>query len=174
MSDSIKASDFITMGKIVGVHGVKGNLKVYSYAEDPAIFCVGQMLRVELSDGGRVQNCLLTSAHPHKRVLLMTFEGVTTCDQAEGLVGGLIRMPRAALPELEGGEYYWFDIIGLDVIDRKRGVLGKVMSIMPTGANDVYVVSDGDKETLVPALESVILEIDLDRQKMQVLLPEGL
>lgn len=174
MNDSAADNDFVIMGKIVGTHGVRGTLKVYSYAEDPAVFAAGLRLRVEPPGSKKPQEVVLISASPHKQVLLMAVEGIDTRDQAEALVGALVQMPRAALPALEEDEFYWFDIIGLHVVDTARGPLGKVEAIMPTGANDVYVVREGDTETLVPAVEAVIVEIDLERRQMTVTLPDGL
>ncbi|MEE8480397.1 MAG: ribosome maturation factor RimM, partial [Desulfobacterales bacterium] len=79
---------------------------------------------------------------------------------------------------LEDGSYYWFDIIGLSVFITDGKCIGNVESIFPTGSNDVYVVknpnNDLDSEILVPALESVVLSIDLKNKKMHVNLPDGL
>jgi len=82
------------------------------------------------------------------------------------------------LPELEEDTHYWFDIIGLSVFLKDNTFIGNVTSVIPTGSNDVYVVKDPDKnktqEILIPAIESVVLEIDLKNGRMSVDLPEGL
>jgi 16S rRNA processing protein RimM len=78
------------------------------------------------------------------------------------------------LPGLEVNTYYWEDIIGLSVYAEDGVFLGRVESIIQTGSNDVYVVKDGKSEILVPAMESVVLKIDLDQKRMKVNLPEGL
>ena len=76
---------------------------------------------------------------------------------------------------MESGSHYWTDIIGLSVYRADGNYLGRITSILPTGSNDVYIVSDEkNKETLIPALESVVREIDLKNNRMQVQLPEGL
>ena len=82
-------------------------------------------------------------------------------------------MPRAQMPPLEDGSYYWCDLIGSAVYDDEQ-YIGTLESIIPTGSNDVYVVTDGEKETLVPALASVVREVDVNRKRMRVTLPEGL
>ena len=88
------------------------------------------------------------------------------------------RFERVALPELEEGSYYWCDIIGLAVFTTDEQYIGRVESIISTGSNDVFMVKDLDKgddnETLIPALESVVLEIDFEHKTMRVALPEGL
>ena len=81
---------------------------------------------------------------------------------------------KATLPEAEQDTYYWHQIIGLDVftVDGRR--LGQVTAILPTGSNDVYVVREGKKEILIPALESVVVDVDLTAKALRVDLPEGL
>ena len=85
---------------------------------------------------------------------------------------------RKRLPEPEEDTYYWSDLIGLSVFSEQGQSLGKIKTIMRTGSNDVYVVqdrSDGEtRETLVPALKSVVLEVNLEQRTMHVILPEGL
>lgn len=177
----MNGDDVIVMGKIVGVHGVQGNVKVYSYAEDPSVFLSESGIHVAGTRNGRRADDRIEGRtykirwmKPHRRVLLFSLEGVDSREAAEALVGAEISVPRSALPALPAGEYYWFDIIGLDVYAADDAYLGRVTSIMPTGSNDVYVVHDADRETLVPALQTVILEIDLENNRMQVDLPEGL
>ena len=70
--------------------------------------------------------------------------------------------------------YYWFDLIGIEVYTKTEEFLGRIESILETGSNDVYVVKKHEKEVLIPALKSVVLEIDLEHKLMQVDLPEGL
>lgn len=168
---------FISVGKIVGVHGLNGTSKVYSYAESLAVFQAnGSILLRNVT--GQEKKYEIKWAKPHTRVILLALKGVTDRSQAEKLIGCELYIDKATLPELEEGTYYWFDIIGLSVFTVDENYLGRVESIIPTGSNDVYVVKNPDKdeknEVLIPALESVILEIDLKRQVMRVDLPEGL
>ena len=93
---------------------------------------------------------------------------------AETLVGKDLLAPRENLPDLGEDTYYWQDLMGLEVMDLNRGSIGRIKSIFPTGSNDVLVVQGGDGETLVPVLETVIKDVDLDANRMTVDLPEGL
>lgn len=111
---------------------------------------------------------------PHSKNALVCFKGITDCNAAEGLVGSQLFIAKAELPELEAGIYYWFDLIGLEVFTTEEKYLGRIESIIETGSNDVYVVKTDGAEILVPALESVVLSIDLKGKRMQVDLPEGL
>jgi len=104
----------------------------------------------------------------------MSLKGVSTRDQAQTIVGSELFIEKAQLPDLEEGSYYWYDLIGLDVFTVDEKYLGRVESIIRTGSNDVYVVKHNDSEILIPALESVVHEIDLQNNRIQVELPQGL
>jgi 16S rRNA processing protein RimM len=90
------------------------------------------------------------------------------------MVGCDLFIKKSELPELEEGTYYWFDLIGIDVYTTQEEYLGRIASIVETGSNDVYVVKNGEQEILIPALETVVLDIDLGKKQMRVDLPEGL
>jgi len=172
-------SDFLVIGKIVGVHGLKGTLKVLSYAESPdiferedAIFCP------EISESGEISEelraCEISWIKPHQRVLLMSLKGVNSRTHAEMFVGTELLIEKAALPEPGEGTYYWTDLLGLSVLGADDDYIGCIEAIIPTGSNDVYVVRDKDRETLIPALEWVVISVDPDAGIMRVDLPQGL
>ncbi len=167
----------VTIGKIVGVHGLKGNLKVYSYAESVATYSAVTQLIIKDANGN--DTCYrISEVKAYKRQLLLSLEGINTREQARALTGCKLFIEQANFPELDADIYYWSDIIGLSVFTITDKCLGRIESVMRTGANDVYVVkSDGDypiKETLIPALESVVQAVDLKQRTMIVDLPEGL
>ena len=166
----------ILIGKVVGVHGIKGNIKIYTYTDSLSDFKTHGCIRLKKPGGGDEKSYDVKWAKPHKNTVLMSLEGIDSCDLAEELIGWGIFIKKTDLPELEEGVYYWIDIIGLSVFSIDDSYLGLVESIMPTGGNDVYVVKDSDKnqEILVPALETVVLDIDFERKRMLVDLPEGL
>jgi 16S rRNA processing protein RimM len=148
-----------------------------SYAESLSVFKPNSKLILRSPDGQ--ENIYeINWVKPHTRNVLLALKGVSDRTQAEKLIGCELLIDKASLPELENGTYYWFDLIGLSVFTTEDKFLGRIESIISTGSNDVYVVKppDGDEkdEVLIPALESVVLDIDLARQKMQVDLPEGL
>jgi 16S rRNA processing protein RimM len=169
----IEEAEGIPIGKVVGVHGVKGNLKVYSYAESVSIFETRAQIFIGTEEGAG-KHFTIQWVKPHKRVFLFCLEGVESREQAESLIGLELFIEKTALPDTEDGEFYWFDIIGLSVFETDGNFLGVVDSIMRTGSNDVYVVKDRDSEILVPAIEAVVVEIDLEKKIMRVDLPEGL
>lgn len=168
-------SDFLAIGKIVGAHGIRGEIKVQSHTEDNAFFQPGRALQVH-REGGTEATFRATGCRPHKRNILLTLEGVDNRNKAEELIGFDIWIPKTDLPELEEGTYYWFEMIGLDVYAETDEYLGRLESIFPTGSNDVYVVINPhtSEEKLIPALRSVVAEVDLERKRMRVALPDGL
>jgi 16S rRNA processing protein RimM len=112
---------------------------------------------------------------PYKRMLRMALKRIETIDDAQGLIGSEIWTQRDRLPELEEeGAYYWADLIGLSVCSVSGEHLGRIDSIFPTGSNDVFVVKDGDREILVPAIASVVVKVDLEGKMVCVDLPDGL
>ena len=173
----MEKNGFIPVGKIVGAHGVKGNIKVYSYAESLSVFKPGSLILL-INPKGFEKNYKIEWVKPHGRTVLLSLKGVENKNLVETLIGSVFFIERANLPEPEDGSYYWLDIIGISVFTTHDEYLGVVESIIPTGSNDVFVVRDPNKvhdnETLIPALGSVILEIDLKLKTMRVDLPEGL
>ena len=168
---------FLPVGKIVGAHGVKGNLKVHSYAESVSVFKPGSLILV-IHAGKTEKHFAIKWAKPHGKSILLSFKDIEDRNTAETFIGAELFIERIALPELEEGVHYWVDIIGLSVFTTDNHYIGRVESIMPTGSNDVYIVKnqtkDDSPEILIPAIESVVLEIDLKNKTMRVALPEGL
>ena len=173
MNKSAPKKDLVIIGKIVGVHGLKGTCKIQSYAESLEIFKSGTVLLISSPDGSE-NRYEIDWIKSHSRGALLTLKEVTGRDQAKSLIGSELCIEKAELPELEAGAYYWFDLIGVNVYTSDERYIGSIASIIETGANDVYVVKDADKEILVPALESVVQSIDIESKIMRVELPEGL
>ena len=164
---------YISIGKITGVHGLHGNLKVYSYSGSLDAYEAGCPMLLR-NVAGVEKSYIVSTVKPYKKGVLLTLKDVADIDAAEKLVGSELLVSKALLPELEGDEFYWFEIIGMQVFSESGEFLGTVKSIFPTGSNDVYVVKKKGAEIMIPALESVILSIDPDRNSMTVDLPEGL
>lgn len=160
-------------GEIVGVHGVKGVVKVRSHFDEDSIYRSGTRVFIEDARGRRT-SYRIQWARSHKRLLLVALENIFQRERAEALVGARIFAEREALPEPAEGEYYWSDLLGLSVHSTDGQYLGRLEDIIATGSNDVFVVRDGDRETLLPALERVVREIDIEKGRMRVQVPEGL
>jgi 16S rRNA processing protein RimM len=165
--------DLVLIGKIVGTHGLKGTSKIQPYAESLEIFKSGTALLVSSPDGSE-NRYEIDWIKPHSRGALLALKEITGCDQAKSLIGAELYIEKAELPKLEPGTYYWFDLIGVNVYTSDDRCIGSIDSIIETGANDVYIVKNADKEILIPALESVVRSIDIESKIMRVELPEGL
>lgn len=164
---------FLQIGKITGVFGVRGELRIYSMAEDPMFFQPGSRVMLR-ENGGWYADYTILTVKPHKNILRVGFREIADRDAAEALVGHDLFIPRSELPETDDDTWYWCDLIGLDVFDTYDHCIGRVTAMIDTGSNDVFVVKDGTDETLVPFIQSVVIEIDLENRRMVVDLPEGL
>jgi len=169
----VDKKDHVLIGEIVGVHGIKGTNKIRSYAESLSLFKPGRSILVRES-GGQGKSCEINWVKPHTGTALISFKGINERSQAKALIGAELFVPKEELPDLEEDTHFWFDLNGMEVYTTEDKYLGRIESIIETGSNDVYVVQDHQKEVLIPALESVVLDIDTKEQRMQVELPEGL
>jgi len=165
-------NSLFTIGKVSGVHGLKGYLKIVSFAESISTFAPGTQLLVRDSDSKGTWYSVVR-ASSHKKGLLLLLDGVDR-DAAEDLVGKEVLVNRDELPQLDDHSYYWEDLVGLDVVDIRSGWLGKIVSVIATGSNDVFVVKGGKREVMVPALSWVVLHVDIENNTMKIDLPEGL
>ena len=159
--------DFVVLGRISGVHGVHGWVKVYAetraredilrynpwYLHGPA----GWQARRPLE--GRIQS---------SGVVVARLEGVDNIDQARALIDVEIAVKREQLPKLKRGEYYWSDLEGLKVVNLEGIEFGTVSHLFETGANDVLVVRDGERERLIPFTKDAVKKVDLESRMIRV------
>ncbi len=154
----------IRLGSINGSHGIKGWLKVFSYT-DPleAILDYSPWI---LRKGGVEKEITIKDGQASGKRLIVQIEGVDTRDQAEDLIGYEVHVNMDAIPDLEEGELYWFQLEGLVVKNSVGEVLGKIDHMLETGANDVMVVeatndSIDKEQRLIPYLEGdVVKQVD--------------
>ena len=142
-------------------HGIRGAIRVYSYAESSDCFAPGTDIVLQVA-GDDPRRFKILKASPYKSIVRLTLEGVTSRNQAETLTSCAVCMFKANLPVLEEDVFYWTDLLGMDVFTVDNVHLGRITDIIPTGANDVYVVKplEGQtaKEILIPAIASVVPE----------------
>ena len=167
-----KATSF-TIGKVTGVQGLGGNLKVWSFADSIDTFCPGRKVLLQSEKESGNSYYIIVKASPYKKGILLRLEGIDSRELAEDLVGKNILIDRDQLPEPEEDSWYWEDLFGLDVVDREKGFIGKITQIFPTGANDILVVTDKNRETLVPMNEHFVESVDMDKKMVRTTLPEG-
>ena len=157
---------FVTVGRISGVFGLRGWVKVFSDT-DPRDHIV-QFDPWYVRIGGQWREMRIADGHAQGKGVVALLDGIDDRDAASALVGADIAVRREQLPELAQGEYYWSDLIGLNVVTVDGVELGTVDRLMETGANDVLVVK-GERERLIPYLPGqVITEVDLDNGLLRV------
>ncbi|RZV35777.1 MAG: ribosome maturation factor RimM [Chromatiales bacterium] len=156
----------VILGRISGLFGVRGWVKVYSYTEPrEAVLNYDRWLLIR-KDGW--QEARVAEGQRHGKTVIVRIEGYDDRDQAAGLVGTEIGVPRDELPETGSDQFYWSDLEGLRVVHRDGMELGKVEYLLETGANDVMVVK-GETERLIPfVMDKVVLDVDLANGEIRV------
>lgn len=162
----------VPVGEVIRPQGIKGKLKIRPLA-DADLFLQAEGVYLGTGKKSPVYYKVL-SAQLHKNAVLLALEGVESMSEAEKLVGSQVFADLESLDELPEGEFYWYQIIGLDVLTDDGRLLGKVAEILPTGSNDVYIVRDGAKEYLIPAIEQVVKSIDVSVGRMVITPIKGL
>jgi 16S rRNA processing protein RimM len=160
-------SDFLNAGQISGVFGVKGWVKVFSFTRPRE-----NILRYSpwiLQKNNQTKEINVIGGQRQGSNVVAELEGVLDRDTALELMGWEIFIRKEQLPKPQVGEYYWADLIGLEVVTTEGVKLGKVDHLMETGANDVLVVIDDKIERLIPFLQpQTVLKIDLSARSMVV------
>ena len=161
--------DEVIVGQIGGPWGLRGDLKVQVLTDLLSRFSPGSVLHL------KGQPTRVERSRPAKGGILVKLDTISDRTEAESVRGLLLTVPRSDVEPPPEGSYYHFQIIGIGVWSEQGEYLGNVKEILSTGGNDVYVLSgSGRKELLIPALEDVVLEVDLGQSRMTVRLPEGL
>ena len=156
----------VVLGRISAPFGIKGWVKVQSWAEPREKIIEYRPWLLELD--GRWQEWQVAEGRLHGKNLIARFEGLADRDQAAALTGANIAVRREQLPVLGPGQYYWTDLMGLEVRLADGRVLGCVSDLMATGANDVLVVK-GERERLIPFIRGqVVKQVDLDAGVIRV------
>jgi len=164
---------YMAVGHIVGVHALRGEIKLEPYTDFPERFVPGELFWM----GEELAKMELASVRSHKNVLLLRFVGIEDRSAAERLRGQWLFIEETEAVSLEEGSYWIHDLLGMQVTDTSGNLLGRVVEVLSTGANDVYVVRPADserQELLLPAIPEVILAVDLATRTMRVQLLDGL
>ena len=157
----------LRIGRVLRAHGLKGAVRVELLTDFPDRFAPGQQLDV----GGR--RLTVRSAKQEDDQLLVSFDGVADRTAAEGLIGAYCTLPLAAARPLPAGRYYHFQLVGLSVVDTRRGQrLGRGAEVLSYAANDVLRVVEDDREVLIPMIRSVVLSVRPEEGTITVELPE--
>lgn len=166
MTENSKAN-LVTMGRVVSAFGVLGFIKIKTDSNSDAI-SLSHYTSLHVNLNGAWSTYKVTKSFPHESILNAKLEGINDRDAALQLKNARIAVNREDFPQLQNpNEFYWVDLIGLTVINREQLTLGKVTTLMDSGANSVLVVT-GEKEHLIPFVQEYILNVDLTRKEIIV------
>jgi 16S rRNA processing protein RimM len=162
----------VALGEIVTTHGIAGWLKLNPYnSESPLLSTLRDVILVKENTRTAVQ---VESAHPHRRQILLKLRGIDDIESALQWVRSILSVPEVALATPAPGQYYHYQVIGLEVYDTNGARIGTLKEIWSTPASELYVVAGVDKEHLIPAVKEIIAEVDLAAGRMIVDPPAGL
>jgi len=161
---------YLAIGRVARPFGVRGELKVELLTEYP-----DQLDRLHtVYLGPQAQPWTVKGVRLHEEAVLIELAGCHDRNAAESLRGMLVQIALEDAVPLNEDEFYEHQVVGMDVVEDTGAYLGQVTEILSTGANDVYVVVGPEGELLLPAIHSVILEIDLDADQITVHMMDGL
>ncbi len=160
--------DWISIGRLARTHGLKGELKFYPHDPEEVDFLSGQTVRLEKTE------LKVQSIRGANVPFIIKLEGINDIDMAKPLAGKEVLANRDDFKPLPEGEYYRFEIEGLEVFDEEGRPYGVIKDIIPTGSNDVYVVRNEGREWMLPMIDSVVKSIDLKQRKLTFHRIEGL
>ena len=161
---------YLVIGRVFKPWVVHGEVKIQILTEFPERFA--SLRTVYLGDDAKP--FLVQSGRLHGNAALLKFNGIDTPEQAEVLRNQIVQIELKDAVKLPKGKLYLYQLIGLRVVTAEGEKLGEITDVLETGANDVYVVHDGAREILIPAIEDVVKEVSLERGEVTIKLIEGL
>lgn len=162
-------NNLLELGKVVNTHGIRGEVKIQPWCDDPEIYHELSYLYI----GGSRYEILRTRIH--KNCVIAALDGVDHIEAAEQLRNKIVTIEREALGPLPEGTYYIADLEGLSVRTADGTVLGTIQEVIRTGSNDVYVLkSDRKKPILIPVIDEVVKEVNIEEGYILVELMKGL
>ncbi len=166
--------DLVSIGKIVKCQGIKGEVRLLPFIMDLALKdCKGAIYTIDST--GKALKREPDLIRSYKKIWIIRFEGINSINEAQNLIGQTVAVDKSFFPKLSPGNYYWFEIIGLEVYDEENNFYGEIKKVFSTGSNDVYVVkSQNEDEFLLPATKEVVKKIDLKKNRLIFTLVEGL
>ena len=168
-------ASYLAIGRIIAPHGIRGEVKVEVMTDFPERFKPGARAFLGVSnDDSSARPVKISAARPHKGGFLVKLDVIPDRNAAELVRDRYLLIPEAEAMPLGDHENYLHDLIGLRVETTDGQLLGELMEVLFTKANDVYVVRGPDGEVLLPAIRDVVLQVDLAARCMVVAIPEGL
>jgi 16S rRNA processing protein RimM len=167
------SDELIPVGKIIAPHGIKGQMKLHSWSGNAESLAAVRFVTLK-SPTGTLREFTTTCFKANSGKFIIGLQGVDDINLVQPFVGSEVCLKRGQLPVLEEDEYYWSDLIGLQVYTDDGALLGTVADIFETGSSDIYVVRNEEREYLIPAIADVIKSVDLTGGKIVITPLDGL
>ncbi len=165
--------ELIPVGKIIGTHGIKGQMKLNSYSGNSESLRKARTVILKAPDGTNRQ-CVLQGFKANSGKFIVSFKDFDEINLVTPFIGSELCLKRSDLPVLAEDEYYWNDLIGLTVMTVDGEQIGKIKNIFETGSSDIYVVQGNNREYLIPAIADVVKLVDIKGGRLVIEPIEGL
>ena len=164
----------VMIGEISKPHGIRGEVKVYSFSGQPENFAYYNTIVLRRKSGEEAGTYKIVRTRVQGKVAILLLEGLNTRDAAEALQGCTVWLDPAELQKLEPDEYYWHQLKGLTVLTESGRELGAVVDLFSTPAHDIMVVKGEGREYLIPVKTEIVINIDESGGKIYISPPAGL
>ena len=169
----MRKEDCFYLGKIAKKFSFKGEVLAYLDTDEPGLYDKMESVFVECNS--HLVPFFIESSALHKNDFLrIRFEDVKNEEEADAIMGNAIYLPIAMLPKLEGNKFYFHEVIGFEIEDKRLGIVGKIVSVNDSAAQPLFEVKKDDVEILIPMIDQFLLEIDRKNKIVKMDLPEGL
>ena len=169
----MRKEDCFYLGKIAKKFSFKGEVLIYLDTDEPELYENMESIFVEFNKN--LIPYFIENSSLHKNDFLrVKFEDVDNEEQADEIIGSEVYLPISMLPKLEGNKFYFHEVIGFEIEDKRLGVFGKIVSINDSSAQPLFEVLNGSVEILVPMIDQFLVKIDRENKKVVMDLPEGL
>lgn len=169
----MRVEDCFYLGKIVSKYSFKGEVLVKLDTDEPETYQNMESVFVQI--GQNLVPFFIERCRLHKSNLLrIDFEDVKDEQAADNIMGSELYLPLTLLPKLEGGKFYYHEVIGFSIIDEVHGDIGKIQSVNDSAAQELFEVLKDGKKLLIPISDEIIKKVDKSAEKIHVRTPEGL
>lgn len=168
----MKKNDFLRVGKVLNVHGIRGELKVLPLTDDINRFYSLKNVFIEEKDSFLPLS--ISNIRIHKNMVLISFHEIKDRNQGERYKGLYISIDRKDAIKLSKDQYFIADLIGISVFSPEGILIGTIKEVLQTGPTDIYVIKTKEKDVLVPALKNIFKEINISNKTAQAVIPKDL
>ncbi|MFZ4679726.1 MAG: ribosome maturation factor RimM [Flavobacterium sp.] len=169
----MRKEDCFYLGKIAKKFSFKGEVLIYLDTDEPELYENMESVFVEFNKN--LVPFFIENSSLHKNDFLrVQFEDVDSEEEADSIIGCEVYLPLSMLPKLEGNKFYFHEVIGFEIEDKRLGIFGKIVSINDTTAQPLFEVLNGEVEMLIPMVDHFLVKIDRENKKVVMDLPEGL